>query len=76
MLISSRLKTAHRDGRPNSNGITDYVISSPAVYDSIQNFTLSNDLSFDHSTILFDISTNIDNSIPLPIKVKLYHKAD
>ena len=72
------MKTAnpHRDNRTNTSDIIDYIISSPAIYNKIQNLTLNNDLSSDHSAILFDFSTNISKSIPLPIKVKLYHKAD
>ena len=78
MLISSLMKTAnpHRDSRTNTSDIIDYIISSPAIYNKIQNLTLNNDLSSDHSAILFDFSTNISKSIPLLIKVKLYHKAD
>ena len=53
----------------------DYVIASPAIYNNIQNLTVNNDLSSDHSAIVFDFSTNI-KSTPLPIKVKLYHKPD
>ena len=72
------MKTAnpHRDSRTNTSDIIDYIISSPAIYNKIQNLILNNDLSSDHSAILFDFSTNISKSIPLPIKVKLYHKAD
>ena len=78
MLISSLLKTAnpHTDSRTNTSDIIDYIISSPAIYNNIQNLTLNNDLSSDHSAIIFDLATNINKTISPPIKVKLYHKAD
>ena len=64
-------KPTHRDSRTNSSDIIDYVISSPANVNKIQNLTLNNDLSSDHSTILFDFLTNLKKSIIPPIKVKL-----
>ena len=65
MLICSLLKThskptqqtnskpTHRD-RTNTSDIIDYIISLPAIYNSFQNLTLNNDLSFDNSAILLD----------------------
>ena len=50
------------------------MISSPAIYNNILNLSLNNDLSPDHSAILFDFLTEINKSIPFPIKVKLYRK--
>ena len=76
LFIAENSKLTHRESRTNTSDIIDYVISSTAIYDNIQNLTLNNDLSSDHSAILFDFSTNIKRSILLPIKVKLYHKAD
>ena len=76
LFIAENSKPTHTDSRTNTSEIIDYIISSPAIYNNIQNLSLNNDLSSDHSAILFDFSTNINKSIPLPIKVKLYHKAD
>ena len=78
MLISSLLKTAnpHTNSRTNTSDIIDYIISSPTIYNNIKNLTLNNDLSSGRSAILFDFSTNINKSIPLPFQVKLYPKAD
>ena len=78
MLISSLLKTAnpHTNSRTNTSAIIDYIISSPTIYNNIKNLTLNNDLSSGRSAILFDFSTNINKSIPLPFQVKLYPKAD
>ena len=77
MLISSLLKPAYLHiRRTNASDIIDYIISSPAIYNNIQNLSLNNDLSSDHSAIIFNLSTNINKSISLPIKVKLYHKAN
>ena len=69
-------KTTHRDSRSNTSDIIDYIISSPAINNNIKNLTLNNDLSSDHSAILFDLTTNINKSTSPHIKVKLYHKAD
>ena len=73
MLITALL---HRDGRTNKCDIIDYIISSLAIFNKIQNLTLNNDLFSDHSAILFDFSTNLNKTILPFIKVKLYHKAD
>ena len=54
----------------------DYVISSPAIFNKIENLILNNDLSSDHSAILFDFLTNLNKYIIPPIKVKFYHKAE
>ena len=51
------------------------ILSSPAIYNNIQNLSVNNDLSSDHSAILFNLTTNINKSVSRPIKVKLYHKA-
>ena len=67
--MTENSKPTQRDSTPNTSDITDYIISSPAVY--LQNLTLNNDLSFDHSAIHCDFSTKIKNSIPLPINAKL-----
>ena len=72
MLISSLLITTnqHTETAEQTKVLYDYIISSPAIFNKIQNITLNNDLSSDHSVIIFDFSTNLN------IKVKLYHKAD
>ena len=72
LFIAENSKLTYRESRTNTSDIINYVIPSTAIYNNIQN----NDLSSDHSAILFDFSTNINRSILLPIKVKLYHKAD
>ena len=74
-FIDDNSKPTHRDSRTNTSDIIDYIISSPAIFNNIQNLTLNNDLSSDHSAILFDFSTNFNKSMPPPIKVKIYHKA-
>ena len=76
LFIADNSKPTHRDGTTNKSDIIDYIISSPAIFNKIQNLTLNNDLSSDHSAILFDFSTNLNKSILPSIKVKLYHKAD
>ena len=76
LFIADNSNPTHRYRRTNTCDIIDYVISSPAIFSNIQNLPLNNDLSSDHSAILFDFSTNIDKSTPHSIKVKLYHKAD
>ena len=76
LFTDNNSKPTHRDGRTNRSDIIDYIISSPAIFNKIQNLTLNNDLSSDHSAILFDFSTNLNKSILPSIKVKLYHKAD
>ena len=76
LFIADNSNPTHRYSRTNICDIIDYVISSPAIFSNIQNLPLNNDLSSDHSAILFDFSTNINKSTPHSIKVKLYHKAD
>ena len=76
LFIDDNSKPTHRDGRTNRSDIIDYIISSPAIFNKIQNLTLNNDLSSDHSAILFNFSTNLNKSILPSIKVKLYHKTD
>ena len=66
----------HRDSRTNTSDIIDYGISSPAIFNKIQNLSLNSDLSSDHSAILFDFLTNLNKCIIPPIKFKLYHKGD
>ena len=61
-------KPTHRDSRTNSSDIIDYIISSPAIFNKVQNLTLNSDLSSDHSAILFYFSTNLNKSIVLPLK--------
>ena len=53
----------------------DYIISSPTIYNNIQNLFVNNYLSSDHWAILFKFSSNINKSTSPPIKVKLLHKA-
>ena len=74
-IVDSSIST-YRDSRTNSSDIIDYIISSPSIFNNIQNLTLNNDLSSDHSAILFDFLTNFSKSILPSIKVKLYHKDD
>ena len=76
LFMADNSKPTHRDSRTNTSDISNYIISSPVIFNNIQNLTLNNNLSSDHSAILFDFSTDVSKSIPLPIKVKLYHKAD
>ena len=76
LFIADNSNPIHRDGRTNKCGIIDYIITSPAIFKKIQNLILNNDLSSDHSAILFDFLTNLNKSVLLSIKVKLYHKAD
>ena len=76
LFIADNSKPTHRDSRTNSSDIIDYIISSPAIFNKIQNLTLNNDLTSDHTAILFDFLTNFNKYILSPIKVKLYHKAE
>ena len=75
LFIAENSKPTHRNSRTNKSDIIDYIISSPAIFNKIQNLNLNNDLSSD-SAILFHFSINLNKSMLLPIKVKLYHKAD
>ena len=76
LYIADNSIPTHRDSRTNASDIIDYVISSPAIFNKIQNLSLNSDLSSDHSAILFSFLTNLNNCIVPSIKVKLYHKAD
>ena len=76
IFTADNSKPTHRDSRTSKSDIIDYKITSPAIFNKIQNLTLNNDLSSDHSAILFDFSTNLNKSMLPPIKVKLNHKAD
>ena len=76
LYIADNSIPTHRDSRTNASDIIDYVISSPAIFNKIQNLSLNSDLSSDLSAILFDFLTNLNKCIIPPIKVKLYHKAD
>ena len=76
LFIADNSKPSHGGGRTNKSDIIDYIISSPAIFNKFQNLTLNNDLSSDHSAILFDFSINLNKSVLPSIKVKLYHKAD
>ena len=76
LFIAYNSTPTHRESRIKTSNIIDYVISSPAVFNKTQNLTLNNNLSFDHSAILFDFLTNLNKHIIPPIKVKLYHKAN
>ena len=73
LFIADNSNPTHIDGRTNKCDIIDYIISSLAFFHKIQNLTLNNDLSFDHSTILFDFSTNLNKYVLPSIKVKLYN---
>ena len=76
LFIADNSKPTHRESRTNTSNIINYIASWPAIFNNIQNLTLNNDLSSDHSAILFDFSTKINKSTPLSIKAELYHKAD
>ena len=77
LFITDNSIPTHRDSRTNTSNIIDYVISSPAIFNKIQNLSLNSDLSSDHSAILFDFMTNLNKCIIIAsIKVKLYHKTD
>ena len=76
LFIADNSKPTHKDGRTNKSDIIDYIISSLSIFSKIQKLTLNNDLSSDHSVILFDFSTNLSKSMLPPIKVKLYHRVD
>ena len=76
LFITDNSKPTHRDGRTNKSDIIDYIISLLAIFSKIQKLTLNNDLSSDHSAILFDFSTNLSKFMLSPIKVKLYHRVD
>ena len=76
LFIDDNSIPTHRDSRTNASDIIDYVISSPAIFNKIQNLSLNSDLSSDHSAILFNFLTNLNKCIIPPIKVKLYHKAE
>ena len=76
LFIADNSIPTHRDSRTNTSNIIDYVISSPAIFNKIQNLSLNSDLSPDHSAILFDFVTNLNKCIIPRIKVKLYYKAD
>lgn len=65
---------AHQDSRTNTNNIIDYAIFSPAIHNKIQNLSVKNDISSDHSAILFNFSTKFNKSVSAPIKIKLYQK--
>ena len=76
LYIADNSIPTHRDSRTNASDIIDYVISSPAIFNKIQNLSLNSDLSSDLSAILFDFLTNLNKCIIPPIKVNLHHKAD
>ena len=76
LFVAENSKPTHRDSKTSTNEIIDYIISSAAFYNNIQHLALNNDLSSDHSAILFDFTTNINKFTSPPLKVKLYHKAD
>ena len=76
LFVADNSKPTHRDSKTDTNDITDYIISSPSIYNNIQNLTLNSDLSSDHSAILFDFTTKFNKITSPPLKVKLYHKAD
>ena len=71
LFIADNSISTHRDSRAYTSDIIDYVISSQAIFNKIQNLSLNGDLSSDHSAILFDFLTNLNKCIIPPIKVKL-----
>ena len=60
----------HGSSRTNTSDILDYVISS------IQNLSISKDLSLDHAAILFNFTIKINKSVYPSIKVKIYYKTN
>ena len=76
LFIADNSKPTDRDSRTNKSDMIDYILSSPSFFNKIQNLTLNNDVSSDHSAILFDFSTNLNKSMLPHIKVQLYHKAN
>ena len=76
LFIPDNSIPTHRDSRTNTSNINDYVVSSLAIFNKIQNSSLNSDFSSDHSAILFNFLTNLNKCIIPPIKVKLYRKAD
>ena len=46
LFVDENSKPTHRDSRTNSSDIIDHIISSPDIYNNIQNPTLNNDLIF------------------------------
>ena len=76
LFIAANSKPTHRGIKTNTSNIINNKISSPAIFNNIQNLNVNNDLSSDYCAILLDFSTNINKSTPSPIKIKLYHKAD
>ena len=65
LFVADNSKPTHRDSKTDTNDIIDYIISSPAIYNNIQNLTLNSDLSSDHSAILFDFTTKFNKIIHL-----------
>ena len=62
LFMADNSKPTHRDSRTNTSDISNYIISSPVIFNNIQNLTLNNNLSSDHSAILLifqQTSTNL-----------------
>ena len=76
LFIADNSIPTYRDSRTNSSDIISSIISSPSIFNNIQNLILNNDLSSDHSEILFYFLTNFSKSILPSIKIKLHYKAD
>ena len=76
MFIAEKNIPTHQGSWTNTSDNIDYVISSRAIYNNIQDISLNNNLSSDHSAILSNFSANINKSISPPNKVNLYHKAN
>ena len=57
--------TTNRDSRTNKSDVIDYLISSLAICNNIQNLSIDNNLSSDHSAIPFSFTTKINKSISL-----------
>ena len=74
LLIADNRKPTHKDGRTNKSDIIDYIISSPAIFNKVQNPTLNNDHSSDHYAILFDLLTNLKLKSVFANKIELKDK--
>ena len=69
LFLTDNSKPAHRDRGTNFRDIIHYIISPTAIFNNIQNLTLSNDISSDHSHILLIIQQIFKRYMPAPIKV-------
>ena len=69
LFIAENSISMHEDSKTNISDIIDYIISSPAIYNNIQELSLNNDFSSDHSAILVNFLTNIHCVKGVPIRV-------